>query len=315
MMMGRQHPDPVLRRNKVTAGFSLVEVLLIISMLSLIMVPYTLVMSQTTQGSRGLYLQSTRSILLNSLLDEMDPERTTYYFRFNDSSMDTTVSESGQTIPIMRKVDVTNSGATDSLKRTVNFYLYNNSTDANTAYRYKTRVVQSVRNLRQRTGTGVSMIDTANNLWQNTATTYDSATKVPGLVASYSYDATACPDIINTTGNDDNLLCKNSFGASISYSADVENGPYTVKLYFAEINSSINGTTNRRLADITIEGVQMTQAPYSPYEATGGTGRAHVKMYDVNVSDGTLNITISKNASSNDSNVFVNAIQILKWGA
>lgn len=312
--MSCQNPERRLIQYKCSKGFSLVEVLLIISMLSLIMVPYTLVMSQTAQGSRGTYLQSTRSILLNSLLDEMNPERTTYYSRFNDSSMNTAISESGQTIPFMRKVDITNSGATTALKRTVNFYLYNNSTDANTAYRYKTRVVQTAKSLRLRTGTTVSVIDTANNFWQNTGVTYDSTNKVPGPVASYSSDATSCPDIINTTGNDDSLLCKNSLGASMSFSADVDNGPYTVKLYFAEINSGINGTTNRRLADITIEGVQVTQAPYSPYEATGGTARAHVKMYDVNVTDGTLNITISKNASSNDSNVFVNAIQILERG-
>lgn len=311
-MKATQPPQGILPGQNAHQGFSLIEVLIIISMLSAIIIPYTLIMTQTTQGSRGSYLQSTRSILLNSLLDEMSPERTIYYTRFNDSSMNTSTSESGQTIPYMRKVDVTNSGASTAMRRTVNIYLYNNSTDANTAYRYKTKVIQSAKTLRLRMGASASLIDTSSLLWQISSSTYDSNYKVPGPTASYSSDATACPNIVNTSGNDDTLFCNNSLGATMSYSIDVDNGPYTVKLYFAEINTGINATTNRRLMDFTIEGVQVNRSPYSPYEATGGNSRGHVKMYDVNVTDGTLNITIAKNASSNDANAFVNAIQIIR---
>ncbi len=295
------------------AGFSLVEVLLIISMLSAIIIPFTLIMTQTAQTSRGGYLQSTRSILLNSLKDEINPDEPNFVSRFTDSSMNTSVSESGQTIPYRRVVDTTNSGATTSMKRTTDFYLYNNSTDATSSPRYKTTLIQYAKVLRYRFGDYTnSLIDNCGRNWFGDYYLYDATNKIAGMTASYS-TASVSDDIVNTTGNDDALFQNYRYAPTINFSADVENGAYTVKMYFAETWNAINGTTSTRRFNIYLEGVKMnTYGPYSPYEATGALYTADVKSYDVNVTDGVLNLTLSIDSSSNDPNAFINAIEIKK---
>ena len=294
------------------AGFSLVEVLLIISMLSAIIIPFTLIMTQTAQTSRGGYLQSTRSILLNSLKDEIDPDEPNFVSRFTDSSMNTSVSESGQTIPYMRVVDATNSGATTSMKRTTDFYLYNNSTDATSSPRYKTTLIQYAKVLRYRFGNTNSSIDNCGRYWFGDYYLYDATNKIAGLAASYSAGSTVS-DIINTTGNDDSIFQYNRYANPLNFSADVENGAYTVKLYFAEAYAAINSTTSKRRFNIYLEGVKMnTDGPYSPYESTGGLYRADVRMYDVNVTDGVLNVSLQTDSTSDDPNAFINAIEIKK---
>lgn len=290
------------------------EVLLIIGMLSLTILPFTLVVGQLGSSARGSYIQSSRSLLISSLLAEMDPGRNNFVTTFTDASKNSAYTESGQAMPFMRKVDITTAGATTSMKRTVNLYLYKNASDADTAPYYKTRVVQATDNIRLRTGINDDLIDSSNFLWFSDGNKlYSSANKVPGPVANYSYDGTVAGDIVNTTGNDDALYQKDRYsGTSLSYSFDVENGPYVVKLYFADINPTINGTTNRRIFNISIEGTQLTATPYSPVESSGAPHRAVVKMYDTVVSDGVLNVVVSLHPSSNNASVFVNAIQILK---
>src|SRR5690242_5515113 len=79
------------------SGFSLVEVLFCITFISLIMMPLILVLGQTMQSSRAVYIQSTKSIFMASASDQMDATRSDYYSQFNDTTtMNTTnLSESG----------------------------------------------------------------------------------------------------------------------------------------------------------------------------------------------------------------------------
>jgi Tfp pilus assembly protein PilV len=303
-----------LRTAKVSSctGFSLIEVLLIIAMLSLMMIPFTLIMTQTAQMSRGGYLQSSRSLLLNSLKDELSPDDPNFVNRFTDSSMNTSVSESGQFLPYMRVVDITNSGATVSMKRTTHFYLYNNSTDATGSPRYKSTTIQNATALRFRFGNTDAVIDNNGRYWFGDSYLYDATHKIPGLTSSYTVLNTNS-DILNTTGLDDSLFQYNRYNSPLNFSADLENGAYTVKLYFAEIYNVINSTTSKRRFNIYLEGVKMnTDGPYSPYESTGGAYLADVKTYDINITDGVLNISLQIDASSNDPNAFLSALEIKK---
>ena len=294
------------------------EILLIITMLSVTILPFALVVGQLSDNARGGHIQSSRSLLMNSLLAEMDAGRNNFTAIFNDAGKNTSYSESGQTLPFMRKVDVATAGASNSMRRTVNFYLYNNASDADTAPYYRNRVVLTTDRVRLRTvSNGAGLIDSSNNFWfADHNLLYNTVNKVPGPVLDYLYDGTIAGDITNTTGNDDALYQYNRYKSNVpkdmDYNFDVDNGPYVVKLYFADINPAINSTNNRRIFNITIEGVQHTVTPYSPAESVGAPHRAVVKMYDTVVTDGVLNVRVSLHPASNNASVFLNAIQILK---
>lgn len=299
---------------KAQAGFSLVEVLLCMTMVALLMLPFTLVMTSTSQSARAAYLQSSRTILLNTLKNEASPNNPAYVSTFTDGAMNTTFSDSGQVIPYKRLVDATTSGATNAMKRTTLFYIYNNASDATNAARYKSSMVDYPKVFRMRMGSSSDVIDSLNRYWYTDtsgARQYDATSKVPGWTSTYWTSNYWSNDIVNTSGNDDYIFQTETGSPTVNYSMDVENGAYTVKLYFCETNSGNTGT--RRAMNITLEGVQMnTDGPYSPYASTGGLNRAEVKMYDTTVSDGVLNVSVSADASATDANVNLHGIEVIK---
>jgi hypothetical protein len=215
--------------------------------------------------------------------------------------MNTALSESGQTIPYLRKVDTTNS---NTFSRTVDFYQYTNATDALTSPRSTMTITQTSGEYRLRCGSSTGLMDTSGYYWYGDSNAYDSTNKVPGYVTGSSgTTGSTATDIVNTSGNDDSLFQNYREGTgstNVNYSFPVSNNTYTVRLLFAEVNSTITGIApNRRLMDIYIEGALQNSTAYSPYESTGGTYRANVKTYNVTVSDGVLDISIRRNASSN----------------
>lgn len=296
---------------KAENGFFLLEVLMSITMLALIILPFTLMTTQSGQVARLSYIQSTRTILLNSLKNELAPGDPNFVANYTDGSMNTGVTDSGQVVPSQVVADTTTAGATTSMKRSTHFYLYNNSTDATNAPRYSSTVVQYPKVIRQRMESS-GLIDTVNQYWWPDSTLYSNGNKIPGKLAAYSGSGTGS-DITNTSGTDDALFQAIKYANPFNFSADVENGAYTVKLYFAEYWAPNNATTNRRLFNIYLEGIKVnTTGPYSPYENTGGSYRAIIQMYDVNVTDGTLNISLVPDSATNDPNAFLNAIEIRK---
>lgn len=305
--------EPLMRRHKAQGGFSLIEVLMCLTMMALIMLPFTILMTQTGQVTRGAYLQSTRTILLNSLKSELSPGDPSFATTFTDGSMNTTVTDTGQTMPYMRVVDTTTAGATNSLKRTTLFYLYTNSSDATSAPRYKTDMVQYPKVFRIRFGLSTGVIDADNRYWYGDGTLYNSANKIPGQLASYSTSNYSGNDILNTSNNDDLIYQPERTVGTDNFYADVANGAYTVKIYMCETTPGRNATNSRRVMNFYLEGIKVnTDGPYSTYESTGGTNFAEVKMYDVNVTDGTLNFTCSVDSSSNDPNCNVHGLEIIK---
>lgn len=80
-----------------------------------------------------------------------------------------------------------------------------------------------------------------------------------------------------------------------SYAIPISNGTYTVKLYFAEIfwgvpnPQMLDGGPGSRIFDIAMEGNPIFNS-FDLFVAAGGAGKAITKMYDIEVTDGVLNI-------------------------
>ncbi len=80
-----------------------------------------------------------------------------------------------------------------------------------------------------------------------------------------------------------------------SYVIPIENGTYTVKLYFAEIfwgapnDEMLDGGANSRIFDMKLE-EQAILNSFDIFKQAGGAAMAITRMYDIEVTDGVLNI-------------------------
>lgn len=292
-------------------GVSLLEVLLMLTMLSATILPCALMLSQTGQNARDLYLQSTRSILLNSLMDEQSIDRNNYIYTF--ATMNTDTTESGQVIPWRSVLDTTNAGASDTFQKTMYYYLYNTPADAVNAPRYSSKVIHARDTMRVRFGGSLNGYMDSSGQWWSPRNLYDGTNKVPGINSpdelSTNYPTQA---ISNLPSHRDADIYRGGWwrnGAPIVYTAPVPNGLYTVKLYFAD-----NMSSTTRLMDITLEGKLMN--PGNPYYAPLYCGNqsfcANVQMFDVMVTDGNLDITISSNSNAANDDPYIQAISIKK---
>lgn len=98
------------------------------------------------------------------------------------------------------------------------------------------------------------------------------------------------------TDNDNN-------SGPISYDIPVTNGTYTVKLHFAEIYWGVakrdaegeEGGIGSRIFDVDIENTSILNN-FDVIEVTGGPITAITKMYDIEVTDGELNIIFNSSA-------------------
>lgn len=282
-------------------GVSLLEVLLILALMSATILPFTLLTGQIAQNSRGVYIQSTRSLFQANVADQMDAGRPDYYTQFNDTAMATSLTESGQSIPYMLRADTANS---DTFSKTAYLYTYNNSTDAVSSPRTIATVFKSTDTFRLRCGSSNALMDFGRNLWVGDGYAYDTTKKQPGYVTGTSgTTGSSAADIVNTTGVYDGLFQyyrEGTGSTNVDYKFDVPNGNYLVYLYFSELNSSVTGSApNRRLMDIYIEDTLKNSTPYSPFETTGGLYRGNIQPFEVSVSDSVLHISIRRNASSN----------------
>lgn len=283
-------------------GFSLVEVLLIMVLLSATVLPFTLMLTQTAQLSRGVNIQSTRGLALSSAADQMDASRADYYDAFHDTTMSTSLSESGQTIPMMTVVDTTNS---NSFNKTSYLYSYNNSSDAVSSPRSMVALFNSSDVLRMRCGNASGLIDTSAQVWVGDQA-YDSSKKQPGYY-TVGTTGTVSSDILNATGTDDAIFQYWRETTNMEYRFNVPNGSYNVMLYFSEMS----GVTTRYL-NISLEGVVQNSSPYSVYQTTGGNYFGNIVAYDATVSDGVLNVNLDRDASAGTNNPRLSGIVIKK---
>ncbi len=280
------------------------------AMISLTILPFMAMMTMVATNAKATYIQSTRSLVLNSLMDEATGDRDNFAPNYNQASMDTsTYSESGTAIPTLRAVDTTNASATDTFQKTLYYYLYNKTSDPLNAPLYQTQLVLTRSTMRVRSNT-TGWVDSSYQWWEP-YNTYSAGNVVPGLdngAPTNKADATA---IVNLPSHNDALLYQSATtytNTTWSYAAPVSNGLYTVKLYFVEPGAS------GRLMDISIEGTLMNSgSPYNAYVTCGNRYYCgNVQMYDVNVTDGTINIQIVKNASATTNDPYVSALMIKK---
>jgi len=268
-------------------GFSLVEVLLVMAFLSVMILPFTLLLSQTSGLSKGTYVQSTKNTFFSSAADQMDGTRQDYYTAFHDTTMDATLVESGQTLPIMNVMDVTNS---DAFTKVAALYYYTNTTDPTNSPKSSMAEYKTTDVIRMRCGNTAAYLDTANQLWWGDQA-YDVTKKQPGYYVTGTTGSATGTFLTNTT--DDALFQYwRESSTGLDYRFDVPAGDYNVQLYFAEMS----GITDRKL-NILLEGTQVNTTAYSAYSVAGLT-KANIQSYDVTVSDGVLNVNLNRDASA-----------------
>ncbi len=276
-------------------GITLVEVIIVMGMLSVICVSMAELLQTNSQGSRQSTLVASRNSLNSSLIEELDGENPTFSATFGTTTTApyTSITEAGQSIPYVRKMDTTNSTA---MKRLTYIYLYSTTSDAVTAFNQSASYVNEVYDLRIDVGlTSGSFTDSLGNVWASDVA-YDTTNKTPGYVTgSAGTTGTAATAILNTTN--DTIYQTYRDGTTLNYNFDLSNGRYTVQLLFAELDATINGGANRRLCDATIEGASVMTS-YSPFESVG-YAKAHIKSFETTLTDGVLNLSLTRSATSN----------------
>lgn len=309
-------PVSVKPLNASALGFSLLEVMMIMALMSLTIMPLAVSINQLGAQSRGSYVASSRNLQVNSLIDSIDAARPDFTTQFTNGAMVTTQSESGQTLPYWRKVDVTNAGNSNSLKRTIALYTYNNASDASSSPRDKLEVVDNIDSLRLRFGNVAPIIDSSGNYWYGdggaTPLSYSTSDKVPGAEGSYAIPGYST-DIVNTSGNDDEIYKygRYVYNGDVFVSADVPEGWYIVKIYMAEHDPA--QTINTRLQNFSLQGVRMTPRPYSVLRATGGVDRANVQMFETYVDNSQkLELQIRFDQNATNINSYLRSISIMK---
>ena len=303
-------------------GASLIEVLLCIVMVSVAIIPVTFRMSQLSQSTSTSLVTSTRPVLLDSLIAEMNPSTPTFVTDYDMGSTkgSITVTETGKSIHYLRKVDAANSNA---MRRRVYIYFYNNASDANSApaSQYVTDV--TIDDLYIDVG---NTSNNSTNGWMKDEA-YSSANKVPGYITANA-GTTANPGntITNVPSSDGMQTVFQSYrqaavATPLQYTFDVDPGQYRVRLYFAEQTAGVNGGANRRLSDIYVGdqsfATLLANTPnlsgYSPFESTdnssdtsigtvraSGTNRAEILEFYVSVGSTAqvINIALKENGSS-----------------
>jgi len=108
-------------------------------------------------------------------------------------------------------------------------------------------------------------------------------------------------EITNTT---DAVIYRTERYSMTAYNFAVPNGQYTVKLHFAEVYSGIGGPGDR-VFSFNVQGHEFKD--FDIWVKAGGFSKAYVESVDVDVTNGTLNITFTPNAE----NPKINGIEIL----
>ncbi|MGC1375880.1 MAG: endo-1,4-beta-xylanase, partial [Anaerolineales bacterium] len=107
----------------------------------------------------------------------------------------------------------------------------------------------------------------------------------------FTPDSAAYTQSISVTANDDPKIYQTSRENMSDYNIPVVNGTYTVRLHFAETSPSQFGTITgpgQRVFNVSVESSTLNNLDI--YNETGGKNVAIVKVFNVTVSDGMVNI-------------------------
>jgi Malectin domain len=144
--------------------------------------------------------------------------------------------------------------------------------------------------VRIKCGVTENMTDSEGNVWLADE----------GFAGGNTYEADDA-DVTNTT---DPVLYRTERYSMTAYNFAVPDGKYTVKLLFAEVYSGITGPGDR-VFSFNVQGHEFKD--FDIWVKAGGFDKAYVESVDVNVTNGTLNITFTPNVE----NPKINGIEIL----
>ena len=99
------------------------------------------------------------------------------------------------------------------------------------------------------------------------------------------------------------LFVSERFGMT-GFSRELKNGKYLVKLYFAETYDGITGT-GQRVFTFDVQGTEFKD--FDIWEKAGGARKAYIESVPVNVTDGKLKITFTRQVE----NPAIKAIEIV----
>lgn len=122
---------------------------------------------------------------------------------------------------------------------------------------------------------------------------------------TYFLEGTPFTQEVTVTGTTDEDLYKSErFANNLRFLVPgMEPGNYAIELYFAE---TFHAASNQRVFDVAIEGTTLLEN-YDIFDAAGGEDIAVVEMFEnVSVTDGILNITLTRSTGS----ATINAIAI-----
>jgi hypothetical protein len=313
-------------KNFPQSGLSLLEVLICLTVLSLAVLPIMLNLSSSSQNNVGAYVNSSRSMIAESILNEMDPEYPNFVLDtgssgYNFTALNTTTfcsdgayaancSGAGRVIPYYRRVS-TDSTLSSAMRRRVYISLYRDSSDALSAPYYQSIEDVGVEDLFIDVGASSARTDEMGRLWIPDAV-YSSTNFVPGYVSGFGGSTGSSADnVTNINSTTDPIYQSYREGADLRYGINVEPGNYVVQLYFTEFDNTVTGSApNRRRADIAIgDAADFTTLPvllsdYSPYEAMTAWDKAQVLTFEVSIAAASatksINIRVKSAAAGTD---------------
>jgi hypothetical protein len=153
-----------------------------------------------------------------------------------------------------------------------------------------TSLVSVTPPVRIKTGVTESMKDSEGNVW----------VADEGFADGETYEV----DDASVTNTTDPALYRTERYSMTAYNFAVPNGKYTVKLHFAEVYSNIGGPGDR-VFSFNVQGHEFKD--FDIWAKAGGFSKAYVESVDVDVTNGTLNITFTPNVE----NPKINGIEIL----
>jgi hypothetical protein len=288
--------SPIINLTK-HQGLSLVEIIMMMLLVVIFAVPLVLQSNLLKKTSKTQYINSSRNILMSRLVDEIDPEVQSFATAYNDASVQS-ITESGSTIGYMRKVDTANSTA---LKRRVHFYLYPSGSSGVGAYSQRYSQEYLLDELRIDCGATSTSVDNSGQRWLSDIA-YNAGNKVPGYSSNWQLSNNLPLGNVITNTTNDTLYLTNAqvsstvLGNAFTYRIPVDNGNYTVQLYFSELSSPGPIT---RLTDVTIESTKVLD-DYNTFTALSNVVRkAEIKSFNTPVTDGELTISIENGGTAN----------------
>ena len=287
-----------MMRNPTHTGISLIEVLLTLLVTSSIILPIGIMMTTGANTTTGVSSQFTRNSVAINIRDEIDPDRPSFYADYNQGTSQA-ITDNGFTVNYLRKVYIDSTVvATDDMKRVADCYIYDGSGNifSKTTNTYVSPEIRiDVGNLGDTNNKG-GLMDSAHRNWVNDNNVYNNANQVYGvLTGSTGTVGSAALTVTGVSTTDKPIFqtYREATTGPVQYSFDLINGNYTLQLYFTELvnNGTINGTTNRRRADITINGTTV-DTNYSPYESTGNYLIGEVRSYPVTITGNKLDVIV-----------------------